>query len=768
MPTPDARELIDNINTIIKKAGASEISSPFGNKEENGGIRQKRTQKETLLLKSNFYNVDYLEKRKESLTPPSGVEPRLPSTLRSHIQLKSHQKYGVAWFQHLYSKAPSEVHGCLLADDMGLGKTLQLLTVLGRAYEDEPEAHPSLILVPKSLLQNWAREIEIFFTPSFPPHVVLYGDELTNQKQPRHYIDEELRSKGIADLLKPNWVGQNKLIITTYDVLTGYEFSFAKQDFTFVICDEAQRIKNPATNVSGAVRKLKAKFRVACTGTPVENSLVDLWCLFDFFQPGLLGSLEDFFKTYRKPIECVGDEKKLESLHRLQSLIRPQTLRRTKSDIASDLPNKYFAITGDNPNKHILKPVLENEDLLQVSISNHQRVLYKDGLDRLHKARQDKDGKRRGRLSFAALHFMKAVCAEPYCLPGKKFTLDPAGIDTHLQNSPKLAWLLSELEIIKGKGEKAIIFTEIREIQTALHYFLRERFNLKPLIVNGDSENRQSYIDKFSATNGFDVIILSPLAAGAGLNVVAANHVFHFTRAWNPAKESQATDRAYRIGQEKDVIVYRPTIVDTADLSYNTFEMRLDQLLKGKEALANTTIDGDDLSQMLNGSLGDVSLTELIASDDTSTTMTPPRFLNITDIDQLDGNSFEAFTALLLSKKGFQAQVTDKRRGDGGIDVIAVKSDNGLLVQCKSSLSTNLGWDAIKEVVGGASRYQLNMPGIKFKKLAITNQRFNANAADQAAINHVELIERPQIEDALQQYPITDTELDEFLIKKSL
>ena len=767
LDTAQARVLVDGFKALMgshEPSGvAPEPDKGQGSSRQDLEIGKGRKKKETLLVKSNFHRIDYAENRRALLTPPDGVEPRLPSTLRPNIQLKAHQLYGVAWFQHLYARAPSEVRGCLLADDMGLGKTLQLLNVLGKIYEDEPDAPPSLILVPKSLLQNWESEVEKFFMPSYPKHLVLYGDELADRKQPRYRIDQELRTKGIADLLLPNWVGQNKLIITTYDVLTAFEFSFAKQDFTFVVCDEAQRIKNPAANVSTAVRKLKAKFRVACTGTPVENSLVDLWCLFDFFQPGLLGSLEEFFKTYRKPIECIGDEKRVDSLRLLQSLIRPQTLRRTKMDIAADLPKKYFAVSGTTLAERLLKPEIAHQDLLKVGITDHQRVLYKGGLKRLQEARQEKEGKRRGRLSFDALHFMKAVCAEPYCLPGKKFVPDPGGIDVHLSNSPKLAWTLSELEDIKAKGEKAIIFTEIRAVQTALAYFLSERFKLKPFIVNGESENRQSYIDKFSAKVGFDVIILSPLAAGAGLNVVAANHVFHFTRAWNPAKEAQATDRAYRIGQEKDVIVYCPTIVDTVDSLYSTFEQRLDQLLKEKAALASTTIDGDDLSQMLNGSTGDVGFTEFMASGGPST-QTAPRILNIEDIDQLDGNSFETFSALLFSKMGFIAQVTEKRQGDGGIDLIAVNGGNGLLVQCKSSQSASIGWDAIKEVVGGAMRYQSKMPSVKFKKVAITNQRFNSTAAEQAAFNHVELIDRSQIETKLQQFRITDFDLDEFLI----
>jgi HJR/Mrr/RecB family endonuclease len=766
LETSQARVLVDGFKSLLGGYESSETHAKksIADESSDGAKREvKRSKKkETLLVKSNFHIIDYAESRKALLTPPEGVEPKLPAALRPNIQLKAHQLFGIAWFQHLYSKAPSEVRGCLLADDMGLGKTLQLLSVLGKVYEESPDAPPSLILVPKTLLQNWAGEVEKFFTPSYPNHLVLYGEELNARKQPKSLIDEELRTKGIAALLVPNWVGTNKLIITTYDVLTGFEFSFAKQDFNFVICDEAQRIKNPAANVSTAVRKLKAKFRVACTGTPVENSLIDLWCLFDFFQPGLLGSLEEFFNTYRKPIECKSEEQ-IRALHHLQLLIKPQTLRRTKKDIAADLPSKLFAVTGGKLEERLLKPVLESNDLLKVDITDHQRLLYKGGLRRLQEARQETDGKRRGRLSFDALHLMKAVCAEPYCLPGRKFVPDPAGVEVHLKNSPKLSWMLSELEVIKSKGEKAIVFTEIREIQTALHFFLRERFNLKPFIVNGDSENRQSYIDKFSAKEGFDVIILSPLAAGAGLNVVAANHVFHFTRAWNPAKENQATDRAYRIGQERDVIVYCPTIVDTSDSNYCTFDQRLDQLLKEKAALASSTLDGDDLSQMLNGSTGDVGFTEFMAATGPSAEAIP-RLLNIEDIDRLDGNSFEIFSALLFSRMGFISQVTEKRQGDGGIDLVAINGKTGVLVQCKSSQSPSIGWDAIKEVVGGTMRYQARFTSVRFKRLAITNQRFNATAVEQANLNQVELIDREAIQVLLSEHRITDFELDEYLV----
>lgn len=773
LETRQARELVNRFKALLDiplSAGLTaeqknaDVESDHSTVGKDNSSKEAKGSKETLLIKTNFTTHDYIQDRKELLTPPVDLEPRLPKALLPRIKLKQHQRYGVAWFQHLYSLGASTVRGCLLADDMGLGKTLQLLNVLGQVYEDDPNAAPSLILVPKSLLQNWANEIGKFFSPSYPSHLVLYGKALEARKQPKSRIEQELHERGVADLLTPGWIGAEKIIITTYDVLTNFEFSFAKVDFNFLICDEAQRIKNPAAKVSMAVRALKARFRVACTGTPVENSLVDLWCLFDFFQPGLLGTLDDFYKTYRKPIECKTDEQR-QALKRLQALIRPQTLRRTKQDIAAELPKKFFAVSGLDVSERVIKNVLEPQDILKVGMVDYQRAQYKRGLKILQQARQEEDGKRRGALSFAALHFMKAVCAEPYCLPGEKFITDPKGWIVHLQNSPKMAWLLEELEKIKSKSEKVIIFSEIRTMQIALSLAIEERFQFRPSVVNGDSENRQSYIDSFSEKSGFNVIVLSPLAAGAGLNVVAANHVIHFTRTWNPAKEAQATDRAYRIGQERDVVVYCPTIVDLDDPSYMTFEQRLDQLLKDKMALASSTIDGDEIAEMLNGSTGDLGLSDFMTTSAVGASFSiAPRILTISDVDRLDGKSFEYFVKLLIRKQGYEAQVTSKSKGDGGVDVIAINHDGkGILVQCKSSQAASLGWDAIKEVVAGAMRYQSQHPNVFFEKWALTNQNFNGSAIDQANFNQVELIQRSDLEKMLEKLQITDCELDEVL-----
>lgn len=751
--TPQARTLADGFQAMI---GSQERVKADGEAKP----KEKKGPRETLLVKTNFHGVDYVEERRASLALPEGWSAQLPRCLRPTIELKKHQLYGVAWFQHLVSKAPIECRGALLADDMGLGKTLQLLSVLGWYYEANPSTAPSVIFAPKSLLENWSNEAKKFFNESFPEVLVLYGDELKDRKQPLGLIDRQLRDKGIVELLKPTWAGTAKVIVTTYEVLTSYEFSLAKQPFAFLICDEAQRIKTPGTLVTLAAKKLKADFRIACTGTPVENSLSDLWCLFDLVQPGLLGALEEFGKTYRRPIECETDEQ-VAAMQRLQATIAPQTLRRTKADIAADLPKKFFAMKKASDPALQFKAILAEDELLEISLTEHQRILYKGGLKKLQDAANESNGRKRAQLSFGALHLMKAVCAEPYCLPGTKFLVDKAGREVHLSNSPKLAWLLERLAEVQKAGEKAIIFTELREAQAALYYFLKESFGLRPFIINGDSQGRQKSIDSFSAKEGFDVIILSTLAAGAGLNVTAANHVFHFTRAWNPSKEAQATDRAYRIGQERDVFVYCPTVV--AD-DFHTFEVRLDQLLKRKAGLAGATLDDGGLTVMLNGSGKDASFTELVGDSGTGEAV-PRHYLTMDDVDRMDGDGFEVFCCLLWGKQGFQATVTPKRGGDGGIDIVALKGREGELIQCKSSKSADIGWDAVKEVTAGAAKYQAKFMGTLLRRVAVTNQRFTPGAQEQAAVNQVELVVRSRLEELMGAYPITNHEFDSALVE---
>jgi SNF2 family DNA or RNA helicase len=225
--------------------------------------------------------------------------------------------------------------------------------------------------------------------------------------------------EGIINHLQTNWLGDAKLVITTYEVVRNYEFSLARQEFTFIICDEAQKIKNPTTITTLAIKKQKARFKIACTGTPVENHLVDLWNLFDWIQPGLLGTVQEFHSRYRRPIEAKTDEQK-QATEELRELIAPQILRRTKQDedISKDLPKKHMS-----------------SDCINMVVYQHD--LYQDTITRLGQVQQEQNNTQKLKNTWGLLHRIKAICAEPYCLPGKIFTAHKP-LDQHLANSPKM------------------------------------------------------------------------------------------------------------------------------------------------------------------------------------------------------------------------------------------------------------------------------------------------------------------------------------------
>ena len=556
IPLDDAKKLLNDLRD-------SKSDDPAENDIEQEQPEADETKKKsTLLIANNIDEADFTKKRAETLTfdESSSPQARLPSSFRSQeFSLKKHQEYGIAWLQNLYQYAPTQVSGCLLADDMGLGKTLQLLCFIGEYLETAEDKKPALVVAPVSLLENWESEINRFFSAKFGKVLSLYGDNLKQRKIPKHLISPQLRNDyGITNLLEDNWLGGADIVLTTYETMRDLEFSLGRVDWSIMICDEAQKIKVPTAMVTKAAKAQKADFKIACTGTPVENSLVDLWCLFDFIQENLMGSLSEFNKEYRRPIEKKDDEDNA-IIDELRQLIEPQVLRRMKHDVA-ELPAKH-----------------EINDCKNIEISTLQRTLYKQvSNDYRSLSEQGHKG-----VMLKALHDMRMICAHPLNFQEK----------ATIKDSPKAEWLINTLETIKQKNEKVIIFTEFRAIQVFLKRLLLERFGLNVTTVNGDSNTnsrvgltRQGIIDKFQETNGFNVIILSTVAVGFGVNIQKANHVIHYTRSWNPAKEDQATDRAYRIGQDKEVYVYYPSI--SAD-DFETFEIKLDKLLSSKRSLAD-------------------------------------------------------------------------------------------------------------------------------------------------------------------------------------
>ncbi|MEA0941143.1 DEAD/DEAH box helicase, partial [Xanthomonas campestris pv. campestris] len=344
--------------------------------------------------------------------------------------------------------------------------------------------------------------------------------------------------------------------------------------------------QTPSAMVTRSAKAMQADFKIACTGTPVENSLADLWCLFDFFQPGLLDSLTKFTKVFRQQIELrsEGHEQKVEVL---REQISPWVLRRMKAEVAD------------------LKP--KTELPCELAMSAKQRGLYAAAARRFRETVDSGEGGDTAALSL--LHQLRQICANPLAAADDRSEF--LSLDEHLRHSPKLAWLIEKLQEIQATGEKVIVFTEFRDIQRLIQRAIASRLSYQASIVNGSTsveagadDSRQIIIDAFQAKPDFGVIVLSTTAVGFGVNIQAANHVIHFTRPWNPAKEDQATDRAYRIGQEKEVFVYYPTVLGDG---FESFEERVAKRLATKRKLSNDMLapeQGLTLEEFSDLSLG--------------------------------------------------------------------------------------------------------------------------------------------------------------------
>ena len=487
--------------------------------------------------------------------------------LQEGFSLKDHQKEGVAWLQHLYK---SKASGCLMADDMGLGKTLQILYFIDWHSRKYANHKPYLIVAPISLLENCKNEYERFF---MQPRMKI--NMLTSKDVTRKF------DKSIVDKMQ-----KMDIILTNYESLRISQLNFCAVEFDVVALDEAQKIKSPGTLVTNAAKALKCNFKIAMTGTPVENSLLDLWCIMDFCVPGLLGNAKAFAAQYQNPLKkedtdivALGNE--------VHDKLGVYFMRRLKKDAAKDLPDKIEL------KEKVLMPPVQKE--AYASVVND----YTSGIQ--------------PNMLVTIMH-LREVSEHPYLYDS---TLLNHETDEIVDTSARLQATIKFLDEIKKKEEKVIIFVERKETQKMLQKLCLKRYGIITKIINGDTpsivkrnmpnkQSRQSSIDEFQAVDGFNVIIMSPVAAGMGLNVTAANHVIHYSRHWNPAKENQATDRAYRIGQTKDVFVYYPMAVRS---DIKSFDETLDDLLSRKTSLATSTIfptervevKQEELGQMLFG-----------------------------------------------------------------------------------------------------------------------------------------------------------------------
>jgi hypothetical protein len=727
----EARRILDTFG----KVDSDVASGKFDPTNPKGG--QPPRSNKHLVIRANIQSIDYQEARKDILET-SVAAMALPSGLRRDVELKDHQRSGVAWLQHLFSKSPAHCRGAVLADDMGLGKTLQILTLLAWVFEQDPTLPPALIVAPVSLLENWEKEASKFLVPRTLTVLTAYGDAMAQLRVPRDNIDEQLRKEGLTRFLRPDWLGESNVVLTTYETLRDLEFSFGAVNWSIMVCDEAQRIKNPNAMVTRAAKKQKVRFRIACTGTPVENTLTDLWCLFDYVQPGLLGALNDFGHRYRRPIEAETEDEK-SRVEELRELIAPQIKRRTKKEVAKDLPERH-----DPP--------------VELPLSPHQRTLYAKAVD-LFKKRDQADGTVPFKNHLGLLHYLRLICTDPREIGHTVFKPEP--LVAYRARSPKLDWLLGKLQEIKIRDEKVIIFCEFREIQRMLRHYIEESFGFAPVIINGDTSassqhvaSRQKRIDNFQQSPAFGIIILSPVAVGFGVNIQEANHVIHYTRHWNPAKEDQATDRAHRIGQTREVFVYCPVVVA---LDFLTFDVKLHRLLGVKRELAMDMLNGA-------GDVGpaDFNIEDMVPAKDRRN-LSPP--ITIGDVVSMEWEFFECFVATLWLKQGFKT-VYKTPPQDGGVDVVAISGNKGVLIQCKTSSidGHEMGWEAVKDVVAGAAAYQRKHPGIVFEKVCATNQFFNGTAKKHAKLNDVTVVEQGEFEKLLQQHRVSKLEVESFLL----
>ncbi len=453
-------------------------------------------------------------------------------------ELRPYQSRGLAWLTFLWRWGL----GACLADDMGLGKTIQAIALLLHQRETMPTMGPSLLICPTSLVGNWRREVE-----RFAPCLRVMVHHGTGRAEGEDFVERSLESD---------------LVISTYGLARRDIEDLSKLRWSSIILDEAQSIKNPVTKQARAIRHLEGDHRLALTGTPVENRLSELWSIMSFLNPGYLGSLERFRRTFAVPIERFQDD---EASARLRRLVRPFILRRLKTDpkVIQDLPEKV-------------------EYKVYCNLTREQATLYeavvRDAMDELRAEEAGPRNLRRRGIVLAMLTRLKQVCDHPAL-----FLADGSETSTR---SGKLNRLTEMLEEVLAVGDRALVFTQFAQMGHLLQRHLQEAFGQEVLFLHGgvSQKQRDRLLLRFQEDERApSIFVLSLKAGGIGLNLMRANHVFHYDRWWNPAVENQATDRAYRIGQSRDVQVHKY-------ISIGTLEERIDMLIESKRALAENVV----------------------------------------------------------------------------------------------------------------------------------------------------------------------------------
>ena len=498
----------------------------------------------------------WLAETLKGLRTPEGLA-RIDPGAALHGNLRPYQQVGVRWL-YLLTKLGL---GACLADDMGLGKTVQVLSLLlVLKNKANGQGQPNLLVAPASLLVNWASELERF-APSL--RALIAHPSAMNAADLKTLAPERLR--------------EVDLVITSYGSLLRMPW-IAEASWHLVVLDEAQAIKNPDAKQTHAAKKLKAQSRFALTGTPIENRLGDLWSIFDFINPGLLGSAKEFTRFTKhladRPHNPYGP---------LRELVRPYILRRLKTDktVISDLPDK-------------------TEVKAFCQLNRKQVALYQQSVEELAELLDKTEGIQRKGLILSFLMRFKQICNHPSQWLGDG--------EWHEADSGKWARLREIAEVIAAKQEKVLVFTQFREITAPLAAFLGSVFARPGLVLHGETEvkKRKDLVRRFQQDESVGFFVLSLKAGGVGLNLTAASHVVHFDRWWNPAVENQATDRTFRIGQNKNVLVHK-------FVCRGTVEEKIEKMIEGKQQLSRDLLEGG--ADLLLTELKDEELLRLVALD---------------------------------------------------------------------------------------------------------------------------------------------------------
>jgi len=483
-------------------------------------------------ISSNISNGSWLKSIIEKLKNPDLITNVKPEKdLKAN--LREYQQKGLNWLSFLDSLKI----GACLADDMGLGKTVQMLAHLCNIRKTQKSSN--LLILPASLVDNWIKEIEKFL-----PSLKYYIAHSTLRQKDSITIDENCLAE----------INKYDLVITTYSLAGRYEW-LKEYNWNYIILDEAQAIKNPGARQTKQIKKLDAANRIIMTGTPIENKLADLWSLFDFLNPGLLGTAKEFTSFTKKLKDNIYGYGKL------RNVVSPYILRRLKTDknVISDLPDKVEMKT-------------------YAQLSKKQVVLYKQFVNELTiKLEQETEGISRKGLILSSIMKFKQLCnhSDHYLGSG----------DYNENNSGKFLRLKEICDVILEKRERLLVFTQFREITEPLKEYLSSIFNKEGLVLTGSTavKKRKNLVDIFQGHEYIPFMVLSLKAGGVGLNLTAANHVIHFDRWWNPAVENQATDRVFRIGQKKNVIVHK-------FITKGTIEEKIDDMLEEKKKMSSEII----------------------------------------------------------------------------------------------------------------------------------------------------------------------------------